>query len=203
MAASMKRVFRDVRAWARQHDIVVRRRRMTAGKAGTFDGVSVTMNTSYPQEEEIYYLMHALGSIVRWSLSGADVQRMFDELRAVKATPDKARLEKAIESYRAFENEASEFAVAVFEKLGHTEVIAPYTNFMRADLEALTEFHRHGKAPIWRDFFARWNAEVAAGQRQVLAFEPKPVPPFTPQLIEKQEILQEQGEPPARAASYG
>jgi hypothetical protein len=79
-------------------------------------------------------------------------------------------------------------------EISHSDVIPSYTNFMRADLEALTEFHHTGKAPVWREFFARWNAEVARGDRRVPPFEPKPVPPFQPVRTERQEILQEQGD---------
>jgi hypothetical protein len=63
---------------------------------------------------------------------------------------------------------------------------------MRADLEALTEYHRTGKAPVWRDFFALWNADVASGRRVVTPYTPKPLPAFTPVAIERQEILQKQ-----------
>ncbi len=96
--------------------------------------------------------------------------------------------------FRAFETESSEFAVWLLAELGHGDVIPSYTNFMRADLEALTEFHRTGKAPVWRDFFARWNEETADGRRLVLPYQAKQVPPFDPVRIEKQEVLQEQGD---------
>ena len=66
------------------------------------------------------------------------------------------------------------------------------TNFMRADLEALTEFHRSGHAPVWRDFFARWNEEVNSNRKKVIPFTPKPVPAFKPMQFERQEVLQKQ-----------
>ena len=56
----------------------------------------------------------------------------------------------------------------------------------------LTVFHRTGQAPVWRDFFAQWNNDVAAGHREVVSFNPKEIPPFKPRTIEKQEILQKQ-----------
>ncbi len=172
----------------------MRQDRLKPEQAGAFDGVSVTLNSAYGSEELTYYLAHALGSIARWSLSRAAVQGMFDELRAAKADrpPDVMRLERAIDGYRAFEIESSEFAVWLLAELGHGGAVASYTNFMRADLEALTEFHRTGRAPVWRDFYSRWNEEVAAGRRQVPPFHAKPIPPFTPAAIEKQEILQKQ-----------
>ncbi len=121
-------------------------------------------------------------------------KRTFDELRAAKGEKetDPARLERAIERYRAFEIESSEFAVWIFLAHDHPEVMPPYTNFMRADLEALTEFHRSGRAPVWRDFLTRWNEQVASGETEVLPFHPKPIPTFTPRHIDNQEILQQQ-----------
>ena len=49
-------------------------------------------------------------------------------------------------------------------------------------------------AGLCADFFARWNEEVAQGHRQVAPFQAKPIPSFKPVRIEKQEILQEQGD---------
>lgn len=184
----------DVCAWAAARGIRVDRRRLRPDQAGKFDGVSATLNSDYAAEELAYYLAHALGSVVRWSLSRDAVQAMFDELRAAKKDrPDAARLERAVAAYRAFEVESSEYAVTLLAEAGHADAVPPYTNFMRADLEALTEFHRTGRAPVWRDFFARWKADVAAGRRAVAPFQARPVPPFTPARIEEQEILQRQG----------
>lgn len=195
MTMDFEKVYRDIRAWGEAHGIRVHEQSLSPEKAGVFDGLSATMNREYEPEERSYYLIHALGSMVSWSLSRLEVQAMFDELRAAKKgrEADPARLERAIERYRAFEIESSEFAVWLFSELGHKDVEPSYTNFICADLESLTRFHRGGKAPVWRDFFARWNDDVAEGRRQVPPFQPKPVPPFVPVCVEKQEILQEQG----------
>jgi hypothetical protein len=194
MSVNFEQVFEDVRSWASAQGIRISRKPLPPGKAGEFDGLSVTMNSGHEYEESTYYLAHALGSIVFWGLDGPAVQALFDELRAAKKGPDRNRLERAIERYRAFEMEPSELAVWLLAELGHSGVVPSYTNFMRADLEALTELHRSGRAPVWRHFFARWNEEVAAGRRQVLPFCPKPIPSFEPVPIQKQEVLQEQGD---------
>lgn len=188
-------IYWDVRTWAEARGIRVGEQPMPRQRAGMFDGVSATMNSDYGAEERTYYLAHALGSIVRWSLTRPAVQELFDELRAAKKVKrdDPTRLERAIAAYRDFEVESSDFAVWLLAELGHAGAVPSYTNFMRADLEALTEFHRVGRAPVWRDFLARWNEGVAAGRVQVLPFRPKPPPAFRPIAIEKQEILQEQG----------
>ena len=194
MVSSFEPIYTTVCAWARSKDISVRSTVLGPNKAGEFDGVSATMNSSYSAEERTYYLVHALGSIVRWSLSRAAVQEMFQELRAAKKTreQDPARLESAIDRYRAFEIESSEFAVWLLAELGHRNAISSFTNFMRADLEALTQFHHQGVAPVWRDFFARWNEDIRLGRRTVDEYQPKPIPNFEPRQIDKQEILQEQ-----------
>jgi hypothetical protein len=193
MQTNFNTIYQKVRDWAEDHGVHVLERQLPHGKAGEFNGVSITMNGDYEAEEIVYYLVHALGSIIRWSLSRSDIQAMFDELRAAKKEGVPTRLEQAIEPYRAFEIESSEFAVWLLYDLGYSEIVANYTNFMRADLEALTQFHRTGKAPVWRTFFSQWNEDVAAGRRQVPAFQAKPIPIFVPQKIENQEILQEQG----------
>ena len=70
-------------------------------------------------------------------------------------------------------------------------LIEPYTVFFRADIEAMTIFHRTGKEPRWPDFFAEWKQKVARGEIQIVPFTPKPIPPFKPVTIPKQEVLQE------------
>lgn len=186
-------ILNDVAAWATTHGIDVRRQALQPEQAGTFDGVSVTLNSAYRADEQTYYLTHTLGSIARWSLSRNAVQDLFDELRAAKADRgDRVRLTRAIDAYRAFERESSEFAVGLLMKLEQGDAVPSYTNFMRADLEALTEFHRRGQAPVWHEFFARWNRDVASGRREVFPFRPKPMPAFAPVEIEKQEIVQKQ-----------
>ena len=121
---------------------------------------------------------------------------MFDELRSAKAskTSNPAGLKMAIDRFRGFEIESSQLAVWLLEKLGFPDAVRLYANFMRADLESITQYHRAGKAPVWRTFFARWNEEVRAGLRRVEPFHPQEIPHFTPRTIERQEILQEQGD---------
>ncbi len=135
MSIAFDQAEKAVATWAESHGIRVRQRRLKADKAGEFDGVSFMLNSDYPAEDCTYYLSHALGSIVRWSLSHDAVQRMFGELRdAKKDRGDTARLERAIAKYRAFETESSEYAVWLLAELGHAAAVPGYTNFMRADL---------------------------------------------------------------------
>jgi len=186
--------YQAVCEWAAVHGIAIKEEALPPGKAGEFTGRLVTMNHEYGAEERLYYLIHALGSIVLWSSNKAGVEQMFNDLRDAKSEKahNPSRLETAIVSYRRFEVEASEHAVWLLGQLGQGEKVPSYTNFMWADLEAMTEFHRTGKAPVWCEFFDRWNHDVASGRRPVRPFNSKPIPHFQPVLTERQEILQRQ-----------
>ena len=158
-----------------------------------FDGVSITLNARYEELSRAYYLAHSFGSIVGWSLDVAGTQRMFDELRDAKDTRsrDPARFETALTRFRAFEERASQYSVSVLEAVGHAWAIPGFTLFFRADLEAIAMYHRHGRAPVWPAFLARWQQEVQAGRRVIEPFAPAPVPPFSAVRFEKQSVKQE------------
>jgi hypothetical protein len=180
--------------WAKTHDVDIRHKHFAAGKAGEFDGKTLTVNSTYGPQERLYYAAHAVGSIVIWSQDPAAIQSMFDELRKAtkRRSEDPELLASAIVSYRKFETQSSELAVWILAHLGGSSEIANYSNQMRADLEAMTQFHEIGTAPVWSEFFARWNREVASGERRVAPFEPREVADFQAKGIEKQEILQRQ-----------
>ncbi len=184
-----------IREWAGQHGIHSSEQPLPRGRAAEFKGTSVTLNVDYSTEEKCYYLAHSLGSIAIWCAEPG-VQKMFDELRSAKEAKESnpLRLEAAIDRFRAFEIESSEMAVWLLDKLGFAAAISPYTNFMRADLESMTQFQRAGRAPVWRIFFARWNEEVRSGKRKVESFHLQPMPDFQPHAIEQQQVLQEQGD---------
>jgi hypothetical protein len=192
MEIAFQQVIEALHRWCQGHDIQFEERSLPSQQAGEFTGPAIVMNRDFPAEDRLYYLVHALGSIVRWSLSRDDVQRMFDELRDAKEQKDAEpeRFERAVAAYRAFETESSEFAVWLLREVGHPETIDSYTRFMRADLESMTQFHRTGHAPKWGEFFRQWCADVAAGRRRVEPYQPKPIPPFQPVTTEWQEILQ-------------
>jgi len=187
-------LYKAIRAWAENQGIAVSEKSLRPDLAGHFNGTSITMNPSFSVEERAYYLVHALGSIALWSKDKEQVQQIFDELRDAKETDSAAtdKLQLAIEKYRAFEIRSSELAVWLLQSLGAKDAIDRYTNFMRADLESMTQFHRTGKAPKWQDFFSAWNRQVETGQRHPAPFHSRPIPPFAPQLIERQEIKQQQ-----------
>lgn len=179
-------------AWAKGCGVEFAHRQFAAGKAGEFDGTTLTLNSAYGPRERLFYGVHALGSIAIWSRDRAMVQSMFDELRDAKKrrSEEPTRLAAAIERYRKFETESSEHAVWILSHIGATSEIPDYSNQMRADLEAMTQFHEIGTAPVWDEFFTRWNREIASGERSVETFKMKAVECFQAQRIEKQEILQ-------------
>ncbi len=182
--SDFKCVYAAIRNWTDKQGIELRERDLGADRPGEFDGLHITINPHFSLEERTYYLAHALGSIVIWSQNKERVAKAFDELRSAKETKeDQNRLERAIEKYRDFETQSSELAVCLLESLGHSEVVGSYTNFMRADLESMTLYHRQGKAPSWAGFFAYWNRQVISGERQIIRFRPRSIKQFVPHKI--------------------
>jgi hypothetical protein len=183
-------LFDGLKAFISERGVDVRLKEMDLEKPGVFDGPSITINPKHDQEAASFYLAHSFGSIAQWSTNFEHAQKVFDELRDAKKRKG-ARFEEALKAWRRFEQTSSDHAVWVLDRAGHAEAIAPYTVFFRADIEAMTVFHRTGKEPRWPDFFAEWKEKVARGEIRIDPFRPKPVARFRPVPIEKQEVLQE------------
>jgi hypothetical protein len=179
--------------YVKSRGIDVRRREMDLETPAVFDGLSITLNPRHDEESLAWYLVHSFGSIAGWCVDLAGTTRVFHELRDAKGTKaqDPARLERAIARFRAFEERASRYSVQVLADSGHADAIRPFSLFFRADLEAITQFHRDGRAPVWPEFLERFRAEVADGRRPLVPFAPLPIPPFQPTRIERQEVKQE------------
>ena len=190
MTSEVAALFADLVRFVTDHGIDVRLRNMDVEKPGEFDGPSITINPLHDQAAASYYLAHSFGSIYQWSTDFEHAQKVFDELRDAKRGT-RSRFEQALEGWRRFEETSSEHAVWVLGEIGRAVAIEPYTVFFRADIEAMTIFHRTGKEPTWPDFFRDWTQKVAAGELRIEPFRPKPVARFTPVKIEKQEVLQE------------
>jgi hypothetical protein len=183
-------LFDDLEAFISGHGVEVRLKKMDVEKPGVFDGPSITINPVHDRDAASYYLAHSFGSIYQWSTDFEHAQKVFDALRDAKKAKD-ARFEEALNDWRRFEQTSSEHAVWVLDHAGHAAAIASYTVFFRADIEAMTVFHRTGKEPRWPDFFAEWKEKVSRGEIRIEPFRPKPVARFRPVRIEKQEVLQE------------
>jgi hypothetical protein len=182
-------LFADLERFITSHGVLVRLRQMAVEKPGEFDGPSITINPVHDRETCCYYLAHSFGSIYQSSTDSDRARKVFQALRDAKR---KGRgFEEALEAWRTFEQTSSEHAVWVLGEIGHTEAVSPYTVFFRADIEAMTIFHRTGKEPRWPDFFAEWKDRVVRGELRIEPFRPKPVARFRPVRIEKQEVLQE------------
>jgi hypothetical protein len=69
MTRRFHRIYHDICIWAKDHGIEVQDDHLPVGQAGEFDGPTATMNSDYDLEERTYYLTHAIGSVVRWSLA--------------------------------------------------------------------------------------------------------------------------------------
>jgi hypothetical protein len=160
---------------------------------GIFDGLTITTSTSYGLETRCHNIAHSFGHIAQWCLDYPGQQRLYDDLHAAKANKaaDPEALERALLRFRAYEEEASQYATWLLADTGNADALPAFTNFARADIEAIVGFHRDGIAPVWHEFFDGWNREVQGGKRIVARFEPKPIPAFTPRPIEPQEVIQE------------
>jgi hypothetical protein len=180
----------DLIEYAGSHGIEMRKKNMDVEKPGEFDGQTITINPKHDRQALSFYVAHALGSIYQWSTDFEHSKKVFDQLREAKKERG-IRFEEALERWRRFEETSSDHAVWLLGHLGHEEAVRPYTVFFRADIEAMTIFHRTGKEPRWPDFFAEWKEKVARGEIQIEPFHAKPIGPFEPAKIEKQEVLQE------------
>jgi hypothetical protein len=190
MTSQTRDLFDDLERFITARGVEVRLKEMELEKPGEFDGPSITINPKHDQEAASFYLAHSFGSISQWSTNFEHAQKVFDELRDAKK-PGGGPFEKALKAWRLFEQTSSDHAVWVLDQAGHADAIASYTVFFRADIEAMTEFHRTGKEPRWPDFFAEWKQKVAAGEIRIEPFRPRPIARFIPARIEKQEVLQE------------
>ena len=185
-------LFGDLERLVRAHGIDIREKPMDVETPGEFDGPTITVNPKHDRDALGFYLAHSFGSIYQWSTDFDRAQKIFEELRdAKKKKRDEAAFEDALRAWRRFEQTSSEHAVWLLDRAGHADGIARYTVFFRADIEAMTVFHRTGKEPRWPDFFADWKQKVATGEIRIEPFRPRPVARFIPARIEKQEVLQE------------
>jgi hypothetical protein len=186
-------VYERLRASCAARGVRVLEREMEPETTGVFDGPTIVTNTAYDLETRCHNVAHSLGHIAQWSLDHDAHHRLYERLYAAKAASanDPEPLRLALESFRAYEEEASQYAAWLLGEAGCDDALPAFTNFARADIEAIVGFHRDGIAPVWREFFAGWNDDVTLGRRQSQPFEPKPIPPFTPRLITPQEVIQE------------
>jgi hypothetical protein len=186
-------VFDELVAYTRARGVDVAVRDMDPETPAEFDGPTITINERHDPEARSYYLVHSFGSIVGWAVDYDGTRAMYHELRAAKKAKDDDpdRLERAIRAFRSFEERASEYAVCALREAGFEAAIPAYTEFFRADAEAMTIFHREGKAPPWPEFFKSWKERASRGELDVRPYAPRPIPEFTVPRIEHQEVVQE------------
>jgi hypothetical protein len=196
MPTDVENLYADLVQRAARYGITVGQADLDAEVPGQFDGPTVTLNKVYDAGERAFYLAHSIGSIAEWSIHPDRSHQVFRELQQAKHTArsDATRLERALAAYLAFENATWEFAAWLLEDMGHNHFTPAFTNFGRADMEAMRVFHTTGAAPVWREFFATWNEQIRQGARTITPFVPRPIPEFQAMKIPKQEIVQEDAE---------
>jgi hypothetical protein len=188
MSTSNQTLFDALRRYIAPYGVRVDLKAMELEKPGEFDGPTITINPLHDLESRCFYLAHSLGSVVQWSTDFDGAKKVFDDLRRWKAGPP---FEEALRRYQVFEQTSSQHAVWMLEDLSRPDAVEPYTVFFRADIEAMTIFHRTGREPRWPDFFAQWKSRAGRGDVWVEPFTPRPFPWFHPVRIDKQEVLQE------------
>jgi len=172
--------------------ICVKCQRLGPETTGVFDGRSITTNSGCDIETQCHNIGHAFGHIVQWSLETEHCQELYKNLYAAKdrKLEDPPALERALDDFRLYEEEASGYAAWLLIDTGNAAALPSFTPFARADIEAIVSYHRNGVAPIWSEFFAAWQARAARGEIAVEEFVPKQIPPFMPRPIEPQEVVQ-------------
>ena len=172
--------------------VCVKCQRLGPETTGVFDGLSITTNSGCDRQTRCHNMGHAFGHIVQWSLETARCQELYETLYSAKdrKLDDPAALERALDLFRLYEEEASGYAAWLLIDTGNAAALASFTPFARADIEAIVSYHRDGVAPIWSDFFEAWQARTQRGEIAVKEFVPKEIPPFQPRLIEPQEVVQ-------------
>jgi len=189
-------VYERLKARIESFGIAIIARRLALETTGIFDGLSITTNTAYDLETCCYNIAHSLGHIVQWSVDYSRCQALYNQLRIAKTNKfaDPECLHRALERFRQYEEEASQYATWLMMDTGNAGAIPAFINFSRADIEAIVAFHRDGAAPIWHLFFADWNAKVAHKELVAPAFGAKRIPRFTPVQIAAQEVIQGVGD---------
>src|SRR5262249_25185583 len=147
----------------------VKSERLGPQTTGIFDGLSITTNSDCDLETQCHNMGHAFGHIVQWSLEGPRFLALYEALYAAKERKqeDPAALERALQAFREYEEEASGYAAWLLRNTGNGAALESFTPFARADIEAIVSYHRDGVAPVWNEFFAEWKVRAARGEFEV------------------------------------
>jgi hypothetical protein len=191
MAIDWSTIFTRLKDRIESTGVCVRAERLGPQTTGIFDGLSITTNSDCDLETQSHNLVHSFGHIVQWSLGRSRCEALYEALHASKERKheDQPALERALGEFREYEEEASRYAAWLLVDTRSAAALDSFTPFARADIEAIVSYHRDGVAPVWNDFFVAWQARVARKEIEVLAFDPKSIPPFTPCPIEPQEVI--------------
>ena len=148
MDAEVERLYKDLVKCAKRFGISVVQADLDAEVPGEFDGPTITLNHNYDAVERAFYLAHSIGSIAEWSLYPDRSHKVMGDLQEAKKggrAGGRGPLKRALAAYLSFENRTWEFAVWLLEDAGHKGFLAAFTNFGRADMEAMQLFHTTGK----------------------------------------------------------
>lgn len=191
MGLNWREIFTRLKERIERSGVRVDAARLGPETTGLFDGLSITTNSDCDRETQSHNLVHSFGHNVQWSLERPRCETLYDALHAAKERrrEDPHALERALDQFRAYEEEASGYAAWLLADTGCAAALASFIPFARADIEAIISYHRDGVAPIWSEFYSAWRACAARREIEVVPFPHKPIPPFSPCSIERQEIV--------------
>src|SRR5260370_37642710 len=100
-------------------------RKLGPQTTGIFDGSSITTNSDCDIETQCHNLGHAFGHIVQWSLESARCQQLYETLYSAKdrKREDPPALERALEEFRSYEEEASGCAAWLLIDTGNARAV--------------------------------------------------------------------------------
>jgi hypothetical protein len=189
MALNWSAIFASVKDRIQRSGVRAEEGRLGPQTTGIFDGLSIVTNCDCDRETQSHNLVHSFGHITQWSVERSRCETLYEKLHTAKELKDADSLERALRDFRAYEEEASGYAAWLLIDTGNAAAVPSFTPFARADIEAIVSYHREGVAPVWNEFFAAWQARAERKEIEIVPFEPRQIPPFTPCPIAPQEIV--------------
>ncbi len=133
---------------------------------GDFNGVSITVDRDQDLDVALFVLAHLFGHTVQWNTS-AELR----ELGIRASSLDQRLSDEQLLRVRAYEREASEYALSLFHQAGIFDLDSWLSDWCAADWAYLETAYRKGqRPPDFRSFF-HTGAE---------RLRPRPIPPFHP-----------------------
>src|SRR5207237_10401356 len=108
----LQSIYDSLKQKIESYGVAVHAKKLGFETTGVFDGLSITTNVDYDWETRCHNIAHSVGHIAQWSLEFERFRTLYDELYAAQAKKheDTGPLELALLRFRAYEEEASQYA---------------------------------------------------------------------------------------------